>query len=309
MKRSHVSSTVPGLNDVGEEVLRKGGSALKATLTGFFVAAAERPGILFSPISVLVAGLGVGARVYDGRARQPGLGVKRPRGFVEGEAIPPASRVAIPGSVAALSIACAYDTGTTLLACVRPGVQAAKKSGAKERAELLELIGAHGASVLGQPAIKRAWLSQFGPAEGGNCSAADLGAPPDLDGPALLEGNNFRLPWEGDLPAEQFQQNVGHASIAIDAHGQLVALAFGDLADDMEFHPYGVNVPLSAEPVRRGVARFSPGSPLPSPGALEVERSAVGALIGVSAWPRGRQAGSVIRLGRDPETKSVAALS
>ena len=309
MKRYYVSSSVPGLDEVGDEVLRKGGSALKAVLTGFFVAAAERPGVLFSSVSLLVAGLGVGARVYDGRARQPGLGVKRPRGFVEGDVVPLTARVAVPASLAALSIACAYDTGTTLLACVRPGIQASKKLGEQGRADLLEMVGAHGASVLGQAAVKRAWLAQFGPAEGGNCSAADLAAPSGLDGPALAEGPFYRLPWEMDDVIEQFRPTVGHASVAVDAHGQLVALAFGELAEDVQLEPFSVYVPLLAEPVRRGVARFGPGSALPSTAALQVEKNAEGALIGVAAWPRGRQGASVIRLGRDPQSKTVAALS
>ncbi len=305
MKRFVLRSTLPGLDEIGEAVLRKGGSALRAVLSSFFVAAGERSGVLFGPVSLLVAGLGSGARVYDGRARQPGLGAKRPRGFTDTETIPAAARVAIPGTLGALALACAYDQGTSLLSCVRPGVAAATRSGSGQRADMLELVASHGGATLSQAAVQRAWLGQFGPTAGGNSAVADLVPATNIDGSAASDAELSGLPWGQDEGDSAPGLGSGHALIAVDAQGQLVALAFRELPDDLLFEPYGMAVPLLAEPVRRGVSRYAPGSILPTPAALEVERDAGGALVRVTAYPRGRDGGSLIQLGRDPRTKSV----
>jgi gamma-glutamyltranspeptidase/glutathione hydrolase len=60
-------------------------SAVAAVAAGFFAAAGRHPGVLLAPLTLLVAGVGAGGRAFDGRLRQPGLGVKRPRGLLPGE--------------------------------------------------------------------------------------------------------------------------------------------------------------------------------------------------------------------------------
>ena len=51
--------------------LSQGGSAVGAVLAGFFAAAGGYSGVLLSPLTVLVAGIGTGGRAFDGRLRQP----------------------------------------------------------------------------------------------------------------------------------------------------------------------------------------------------------------------------------------------
>ncbi|HET9960276.1 MAG TPA: hypothetical protein VFQ61_37555, partial [Polyangiaceae bacterium] len=83
------------------ERLAAGGSAVTAVLAGFFAVAGARPGVLLGPMSILVAGVGQGARAFDGRVRQPGLGAKRPRGILDGSEVPEAAQVAVPGALGA----------------------------------------------------------------------------------------------------------------------------------------------------------------------------------------------------------------
>ncbi|MGC4065984.1 MAG: hypothetical protein QM784_15310 [Polyangiaceae bacterium] len=74
--------------EAADECLLAGGSAVAAVLCGFFAAAGAYSGVLLGPLSLLVAGVGSGARAFDGRLRQPGLGTKRPRGFRDEESHP-----------------------------------------------------------------------------------------------------------------------------------------------------------------------------------------------------------------------------
>src|SRR5690606_15897510 len=62
MLRAAALSTHPEANEVASEVLKDGGTALGAALSGFFVAAGNEPGVLFAPLTVLVAEGGGGAR-------------------------------------------------------------------------------------------------------------------------------------------------------------------------------------------------------------------------------------------------------
>ena len=61
-----------GAEEAAQHILAEAGTAADALIAGFFAAAGARPGVLFSPVQTLIAGPGVGARAFDGRARQPG---------------------------------------------------------------------------------------------------------------------------------------------------------------------------------------------------------------------------------------------
>lgn len=309
MKRGAVLSSLASAETAGEEVLLKGGSALKAALTGFFVAAGENPGVLLGPVSLLVAGLGSGARAYDGRARQPGVGGKRPRGFLPNEEIPAAASVAVPASIAAISVACAYASGTSLLACARPGVAAAKRQGAEGRAALLENVATMGALAFSQPSVKRAWIGEFGATEGGLIGPGDLTPPAELDGPATLTEQNYEVPWRGDVVDADTDAalGAGHVLVAADAAGLFVALAFRELDDRVRLDPYEVGVPRLAEPVLRGVSRAKPGASIASPAELEIEKSESGALVAVRARTRA-DATTEYCLVRDVVSHSITSL-
>ena len=112
--RALAMSNDPIAEEAAIAQLSQGGSAVGAVLAGFFAAAGGYSGVLLSPLTILVAGIGTGGRAFDGRLRQPGLGTKRPRGFLPEEAIPSAARIAVPASVAAAAVANAYDGAKSL---------------------------------------------------------------------------------------------------------------------------------------------------------------------------------------------------
>src|SRR5262249_14917578 len=77
--RSSAVASEPAAENAALEILEQEGTAAEALIAGFLAAAAVRPGVLWSPVQILTAGPGTFARAFDGRARQPGLGLPRPR--------------------------------------------------------------------------------------------------------------------------------------------------------------------------------------------------------------------------------------
>lgn len=289
--------------EAAEEICESRGSAMQAALTGFFASAAQDPGVLFSPVSLLVGGLGAGVFAYDGRCRQPGREAKRPRGFVEASEVPATARVAVPGSVAALAVACAFQAGTTLLSCVRPAVQAAKSAGHKERAALLELVASLGATCLQEPQVKRAFLSQFGAVEQGTIAAADLGPPADVQNRVERGEAEFLLPWASEGTVSE-HMGEAHGILAVDAKGLFVALGYRSLPAGETLAGFDITLPSLAAPVMRGVTRVAPGSSLPAPVDLRIGLSDTGRFERVSAQVR--PGAQKMELYRDPETQEVS---
>jgi hypothetical protein len=270
MTRAKAIATQTIATEVASDVLIQGGSALRAALSGFFAAAAVAPGVLFGPTTLFIGGVGVGARVFDGRCRQPGLEGKRPRGFQAEEEVPLAARAAVPGSIGAAAVATAYHPGASLNACVRPAIALCKKAGSKERAALLELVAAHGSRALLQPSVRQAWLTQLGPVEGGMVQPKDLEARSDLDTAAVETGGVVSPPWAAERDAEGL--GTAQAVIAADANGLLVAMTFRNLPDRLRLNGFDVVVPLCARPVMRGVPRTAPGVALPAGADIKFSR-------------------------------------
>lgn len=257
--------------------LTNGGGALGAVLAGFFAAAGARPGVLLGPLSAIVSGVGQGARAFDGRLRQPGLGTKRPRGFLGADEVPNAARVAAPGAPMAAIIAHAYasDSLRTLIA---PGVQAAERAGAEKRARFLDRLAQVGAAALSEPAFKRALLQVAGTAEGGVLTPSDLESGEDIDQPAeerrVDDATWVVTPWADVAPESSPDRGAGVC--AADIHGVIAALSYricdvGTLVPDLE-----LIAPHSAVPVMRGVPRVSPGTRLAAaaPMALRLDERA-----------------------------------
>jgi hypothetical protein len=285
MARVQALATTELAQEAARTALQDGATALGAVLTGFFVEAGQSPGVLFGPVSLLVGGLGSGVFAYDGRHRQPGLEAKRPRGFEQGEEIPPAARVAAPGSVHAAALACAFHPGTTILSCVRPGVSQAKQAGKKGRAELLELVATKAATALTDPRVRRAFTSLFGTVEGGLITPADLAAREDVQAKALTFDDSYRTPWG---QTEEGSAGAGHAIVAGDSKGLFAALSYGELTSGLELAPFETTVPMTAEPVRRGVTRVPPGTPIARADSLWLPRSTNGTVSGASVELGGR---------------------
>src|SRR5688572_21862378 len=146
----------PTAQQAAEEYLKAGGDALGAVVCGFFAAAGESPGVLFGSLGLLLTQVGGGARAFDGRLRQPGIGARRAKGFGPGESVPAPARVAAPSGIAALLVALRYGRSVPLPRIIAAGVAAARSAGCARRADVLEQIERLGASALAAPGIARA---------------------------------------------------------------------------------------------------------------------------------------------------------
>lgn len=323
MQRAAVISTHPEAHEVAEEVLRDSGSAMTAALAGFFAAAGGQPGVLFAPLTVLVAAGGAGVRVFDGRCRQPGLGTKRPRGFLPGQSIPEAAYAPVPGSVAAALVACAYTPGTSVTSVVRRGITAARKAGAARRAAVLERVSSLGAGFLGDGLLKGPLLGELGPAQGGLFSSGDLAPPREIDRTAVEVDGLWQAPWaeppkpsagegpEGASTSERIEDSAAqaaenHVLCAVDVHGRFVALAFERWRDGILLPELELSLPRLAVPVRRGVPRVEPGASLRAVAPLGIRRDAAGQAVELVASPADLSlAVPELTLLRDPSTLEV----
>lgn len=310
MKRSGYQASHARSGAVVETALRAGQGALSAVISGFFAAAGAEPGVLLAPLTLVVAGLGSGTFVYDGRCRQPGRGIKRPRGFVSEEDVASAARAAVPKSMAALALACAFHPSSSLLACSRAGVIEARAAGCRRRAEAIDLFAGLGASALSAAAFKQQLIAQFGPVQQGLISAEDLSYQPQLQ--ARLQA----LPGQSAIvaPAPELVQGaagpisdalgIGHALIAVDAQGLFAALSFRALPDTLPVEGWELSMPPLASPVMRGETRVSPGQVLACPSELWVELGEGGKPRAVAA--RANRGATEMRLERDPVSLEIS---
>jgi gamma-glutamyltranspeptidase/glutathione hydrolase len=301
MARFALLATNKEAQEVGATALASGASALGAALTAYFYLAGKDRSLLFAPLSLLVGGVGSGVFAYDGRCRQPGKGAKRPRGFVSLEDVVPAAHAAAPGSLAAISLAIAFHPGTTLAPCVKVGAQVAKAEGALKRAQLLEAIGSRGATTLQSNSVKKSFLADFGPIEGGGITSDDLSPPEHVNLPAVESPEGWSLPWRTAPDGEP----VGRLDsiVAIDARGLTVALTVECPERRLNLEDFEVALPAIAEPVMRGVSRLAPGSPLLTFADLRLGKDESGRISGVTA----RLDRHRVRLAllRDPESREI----
>ncbi len=280
------------------EELAASKSAVAAVVAGFFAAAGARPGVLLAPLTLLVAGVGVGGRAFDGRLRQPGLGAKRPRGLLPGERVATAARVALPTTVAALSVALAYDGARTLTPLARFGVKAATEAGASRRAALLERVSRVGPSALAEARFVQPLLHLASAAEGGLLTPGDFAGPPDASVEAKIsrspEGATLEAPWAKDAPDGASE---GHGACAVDARGVFAALCYREITDGPALDELELLVSLGAVPVRRGERRVRPGERLPAPAPASIRCDAALAPIEVSVRrePKARRTLSIAR--------------
>jgi hypothetical protein len=304
----------PIAEEAAQDFLLLGGSALGAALAGYFAAAGAFAGVLLGPVSLIVGGLGVGTRCFDGRLRQPGLGTKRPRGFRANEAVPDAARIAVPTGVAAALVAHAYDGSQKLGSIMRTGIARAERSGAAERAALLKRIRSAGAGAFSEPSFVRAMLHVGGPSEGGLLTPSDFGAIPDIDAPAVERkfGSSKLLepPWaaEGAKDVDPAELGIGCAVCAVDVRGVFAALNYYRVSDGMVLEELDVEAPLAAVPVRRGVARVAPGARIPAPAPIGIRQQkdvALEVLAAPSAARLEAAAKPLLSVRRNAKTQDV----
>lgn len=289
-RRAFAVSNDPVAAEAAREQLGAGGSAVAAVLAGFFAAAGAHAGVLLGPVTLLVGGVGVGARAFDGRLRQPGLGAKRPRGVVAPSAVPDAARIAVPTAISALAVALAYDGGRSLGSLVKPGISRAERSGADARAGVLRLVRSAGAGAFHDTTFVRAMLRVAGPSQGGLLSPADFAAVPDVDAdaPARSVGERrlYEAPWVHEAEGmDASALGSGCAVCAVDVRRVFAALSYRRLAAGFTVEELELEAPLAAVPVMRGVPRVTPGARLPAPAPVALVADGSGACTELLAAP------------------------
>jgi len=319
----------PVVAEVAEASIAEGGSAVDAVLGGFLAAAALEPGVLFGPVGALVAGIGAGARVFDGRTVQAGQGAKRPRGLRPGDAVPRPARAAVPRSLGVLPLLHAYGATKTLAALGRLGRTRAKKElkddpSLEARLKFLDAYARRGPGVLASGDVVRPLVQRAGPVAGGLLTEDDLSAVRPADEAAVFapfsaDTELAAAPWappEAGRPAR--------IVVAADVGGIVAALAYAPDPDGIDVPELGLRLTRDGEPIRRGVPRVTPGEIRPAALPIAVLRrqdgwhtavgvTSAGRLEGpspdeattVGAWLEGWLTGGAVGLGATTHKRRV----
>jgi hypothetical protein len=271
--RATALATEDAVETAASAELVRSKSAVASVAAGFFAAAGMHPDVLLGPVTLLIAGVGSNGRAFDGRLRQPGLGARRPRGFVEVD-VPIAARVALSTSVTALTVALAYNRRATLTAVARVGVRAANEAGAAERARILERIAQVGPAALTESSFVRPLLHLASPSQGGLLTPADFVAAEDASLEARTRKTRGTLvleaPWVTDKAEPVGAGGSRHAICAVDAEGVYAALCYEQIGEGLDVPALGLVAALAAIPVRRGARRVTPGERLPAAASIAV---------------------------------------
>jgi hypothetical protein len=285
MKRSGLAvASEPVAAEAAQAYLQAGGDAIGAVASGFFAAAGQSPGVLLGPLALLIAQVGAGFRAFDGRQRQPGLELRRPRGLGAEEQAPLAARVGVPSGIAALLVALRYGHQASLGRVLAQGITLAKQTDSLRRAAVLEQIQRLGAAALAAPAISRPLVHLAGPSEGGNLCIADLAAIPEIDHPARSLDHLRVAPWDSERPPpDRVSEDAWNDQLlrqqgicARDVRGGLAALCYDRAGSGLTVEELELILPLNAVPARRGITRVPPGTFLPAPTPLTIEVSPTG---------------------------------
>lgn len=266
-----------GSNKVAEQAASSAldgvGSAADAVIAGFLAHAGADPGVLLAPTVAIIAGVGAGARVIDGRTLQPGKGAPRPRGWKSEAEVPLAARIGVPRSLGVMTLLHASRGKTSVSQLAKPAALAAENAGATARANLLRRFGASGQTALRSDEFVGALVAAAGPVVGGALTAEDLEAALPEDVPAKStnvagETAVISLPW--DAPMGRFAET--EVILASDGRGIVVALAYAParVGDGLSVPELGLVLAPNAHPVRRGIPRTKPGTPLDMPAPIAV---------------------------------------
>ena len=142
---------------------------------------------------------------------------------------------------------------------------------------------------------------------------SDFGPVPDIDQPAaertLDEATLLEPAWAAESVAEADGLGIGCAVCAVDVRGVFAALTYRRSTDGLPLEELDLEAPLLAVPVKRGVARVTPGAPLPTPAPIALRKDSSGGLIEVCAAPAALRfepsASPLLRVRRNAATGEV----
>ena len=259
--------------DAAREALARG-NAVDAVVTAVLFAAVASPTVLLGPVQILVGGAGAGLLAIDGRVRQPGRGVSRPRGFVPDEAIPEAARVAVPLLPSALASALG-SAGTTTLHRAAGASLAWARSHAPDRVRIAEVLTRLGPAALGEGAVAEELLAVAGRAARGLLTPQDLVASrPEVhrvDADRLGPSGIVKPPWAN--PHARATASSVHVVAAADARGLFAIACYEGSLAGVPIASLGLVAPSYAVPVMRGHKRVAPGDPLALSSAVAMRAS------------------------------------
>lgn len=280
MSAFRFAATDPVAEAAAEAAVFSGASAIGAALAGYMAAAGEHPGVLFSPMGMLVFAFGA-CRALDGRCRQPGEEARRPRGFTAEEIPPDAAYFAVPQGVTAAFVAMAYDESQAVSPIIAAGIARAKGAGAMGRASLIRRIRSLGPAALTNTNVQEPLLHLAGPVQGGLLTAKDFSTRRATDQTARRDGPDvsnatLRGPWADTDPTSD-ENNEIHSICALDGRGGATVLSYHQCTHGIVVPEYDLVAPKAAIPVRRGVSRVPPGTALEAflPGTIQLERGKV----------------------------------
>ena len=268
-------------------------NAVDAVVAAVLLAAAATPSVLLGPLQILVGGSGMGLRAVDGRLRQPGRGIARPRGFIAGAAIPPAAYFAVPTLPAALAATLALASTASIAKVSAPAIELAKAI-APPRAALLQALSRSGASALASDRFAGELVQVGGRIAGGALTAEDIAdVRPSVEECAVTSaetqiGEVRRIastPWRAwGQPGDDSVGSATEIVAAADNRGRVVIACYEAGGGGIEVPELALVAPRSASPVMRGTTRVRPGEPCAaaSPIALLEAAGVLEAAVGCS---------------------------
>jgi hypothetical protein len=304
MATSAASSTKPAASHAASQALlahtlepgntgpKSPARAIDAVVAGVLAIAAREPSVLLGAGVLMIGGVGEGRVVIDGRARQPGLGVTRPRGWKSRDTIPPAACVSVPALPAALVLAHAGRGALTLSEIARIALHSAEIEGPidPQRAQSIRAFGREGALSMRSGSLRAPLLRATPRSLGGLLTEADLDAASCVRVDAIEakhgDASIALAPWE-----EAIARAINGASIdgdddvapsdraivaAADVHGGVAIAVVALPAEGVALDGTGLCAATFAEPVRRNETRVSPGAALPFSTPIALVRSKSG---------------------------------
>jgi len=289
-----VAASQPKIVDAVQELAPRG-NAIDLVVAAVFAAAALSRSTLLGPVQLLVGGGGSGLRAVDGRTRQPGAGVPRPRGFLPQEAIPEAAYVGVPTLAAALAATHALTGELSFARVVAPAIALAKDESGPRR-DLLQRIAQRGAVALSEGPFAEDLVGVAGRLGGGLLTPEDLASARPLETECQLESQGGRAvgrtPW---LEAGGSAEGETHIVAAADLRGRVAIACYSVSDQGLALPAWDLVAPRTAAPVKRGEPRVRPGEPraMACPMVLLAADGVLGGAIGFAGRGQGSLAPAV----------------